>query len=216
MNQPLSIINLDALRQAPLQDDPYPYVIVNDFLRAQYADRVAEDFPPISSRGSFPLKEVKSVGTFQQLVNELNSPELKTAIEAKFAVDLTERSTMITVRGKASKRDGRIHTDTKSKFLTMLLYLNPVWDAEGGWLRLLRNGKNLDDYVAEIPPTFGTCLLFKVTDNCWHGHKPFEGTRKVLQLNYVTDEAALNRHLLRHSVTARLKNLRQVFVKGAS
>jgi SM-20-related protein len=141
---------------------------------------------------------------------------LKTAIAQKFAVNLDDRSTMITVRGQASARDGRIHTDTKSKFLTMLLYLNPVWEAEGGWLRILKNGKSLEDYVAEIPPTFGTCLLFKVTDNCWHGHKPFKGTRKVLQLNYVTDDAALHRHLLRHSLTAKLKNLREVFVKGAA
>jgi hypothetical protein len=97
----------------------------------------------------------------------------------------------------------------------MLLYLNPVWEAEGGWLRILRSSKDLDDYVVEVPPTFGTCLLFKVTDNCWHGHKPFEGTRKVLQLNYVKDDAALNRHLLRHSLSARLKSLKEVFMKGA-
>jgi Rps23 Pro-64 3,4-dihydroxylase Tpa1-like proline 4-hydroxylase len=96
----------------------------------------------------------------------------------------------------------------------MLLYLNPVWEAEGGWLRILRNSESLDNYVTEIPPTFGTCLLFKVTENCWHGHKPFEGTRKVLQLNYVRDEAALNRHIFKHSVTAKLKTLRERYLKG--
>jgi SM-20-related protein len=216
MDEPLSIISLDALREAPLNDDPFPFVVIENFLRPEYAADVARDFPAIKSRGSFPLTEVTGGATFQRLVDELNSADLKTAIAQKFAVNLDDRSTMITVRGQASARDGRIHTDTKSKFLTMLLYLNPVWEAEGGWLRILKNGKSLDDYVAEIPPTFGTCLLFKVTDNCWHGHKPFKGTRKVLQLNYVTDDAALHRHLLRHSLTAKLKNLREVFVKGAA
>jgi SM-20-related protein len=216
MNEPLSIISLDSLRGAPLNDDPFPFVVIENFLRSEYAANVARDFPAIKSRGSFPLTEVSGGTTFQRLVAELNSAELKAAIAEKFEVNLDDRSTMITVRGQASSRDGRIHTDTKSKFLTMLLYLNPVWDAEGGWLRILKNGKSLDDYVAEIPPTFGTCLLFKVTDNCWHGHKPFRGTRRVLQLNYVTDDAALHRHLLRHSLTAKLKSLREVFTKGAA
>jgi hypothetical protein len=216
MNQPPSIIVLDALREATLNGNPFPYVVIENFLRPEYAAEVVKDFPAINSRGSFPLTAVSGGATFQRLVDELNSAELKAAIAQKFAVDLDERSTMITVRGKASARDGRIHTDTKSKFLTMLLYLNPVWESEGGWLRILKNGKNLDDYVAEIPPTFGTCLLFKVTENCWHGHKPFTGTRRVLQLNYVTDDAALHRHLLRHSLTAKLKNLREVFMKGAA
>ena len=216
MDEPLSIIRLEALRETPLHNDPFPYVVIENFLRPEFATDVAHDFPDIKSRGSFPLTEVSGGPAFQRLIADLNSDALKAAIAEKFAVDLEDRSTLITVRGQASSRDGRIHTDTKSKFLTMLLYLNPVWDAEGGWLRLLKNGKSLDDYVAEIPPTFGTCLLFKVTENCWHGHKPFKGQRRVLQLNYVTDDAALHRHLRRHSITAKLKNLREVFTKGAA
>jgi hypothetical protein len=207
MNEQLSMLQLDALRQAPLHDDPFPYVVIESFLRPEYADAVNRDFPTISSRGSFPLQEVRSGLSFNRLTDELKSPELKRAIAEKFAIDLTGRATMVTVRGKASARDGRIHTDSRSKFLTMLLYLNPAWETQEGWLRLLRSSKSLDDYVTEIPPTFGTCLLFKVTDNCWHGHKPFVGTRRVLQLNYVRDHATLNRHILRHTVTAKLKTL---------
>lgn len=215
MGNTLSIIKLDALREAPLLEHPFPYLVIKNFLRAEYADDVSRDFPEIKSRGSFPVNQLKSGQAFQHLVDELNSPALKAAIADKFGVDLAERSTMITVRGQAGASDGRIHTDTESKFLTMLLYLNPVWEAEGGWLRILRNSRDMEDYVVEIPPTFGTCLLFKVTDNCWHGHKSFEGTRKVLQLNYVRDESALNRHLFRHSMSAKLKSLREVFMKGA-
>jgi SM-20-related protein len=214
MDEKLAIINLDAVHRTPLQDDPYPYVVVNDFLRAEFANDVCRDFPEIKSRGSYPLQELKYGKAFQQLVEELQSPALKSAIAEKFQMDLDDRFTMITVRGIANAGDGRIHTDTKSKFLTMLLYLNPTWEAAGGRLRLLRGDKNLDDYVVEIPPTFGTCLLFKVTENCWHGHEPFSGMRKVLQLNYVRDEAALNRSLRRHRISAKLKSMMQVFNKS--
>ena len=214
MCEQLSIIKLDALRDAPLENDPFPYIVIENFLRGEYEEELSKDFPEIKSRGSFPLTHLKSGEAFQRLVEELNSATLKAVIAEKFALNLDGRSTMITVRGKASSRDGRIHTDAKSKVLTMLLYLNPVWEEESGWLRILRSGKNLDDYAAEIPPTFGTCLLFKVTDNCWHGHRPFKGTRKVLQLNYLKDETALTRHLLRHKLSAKLKSLKEVFMKG--
>ncbi len=213
MTEQTSIINLDALRATPLEQSPFPFLVVDNFLRAEYAEAITTDFPAIPFRGSVPLNEVQYGAMFARLVADLNSAALRVAIEEKFALSLDGRATMITVRGRADKRDGRIHTDTESKFLTMLLYLNPAWAADGGRLRVLNNSKSLDDYVVEIPPTFGTCLLFKVTDNCWHGHKPFVGERRVLQLNYVRDDAALNRHLLRHSLTAKLKKLRRAFAQ---
>ena len=173
-----AIINLDALSAAPLSESPFPFVVVPNFVRAEYMATLARDFPDIRSRGSFPLNQTVGGETFKRLTDELASDTLRRAIEAKFALDLSDRFTLITVRGIADKRDGRIHTDTKSKFLTLLLYLNPTWEAEGGQLRILKNGRDLEDYVVEIPPTFGTCLIFKVTDNCWHGHKPFRGARR--------------------------------------
>ncbi|MDQ1706926.1 MAG: hypothetical protein QOJ88_137, partial [Pyrinomonadaceae bacterium] len=118
MSQQLSIVQLDVLRNAPLHDDPFPFVVLENFLRAEYAAEVSRDFPEIKSRGSFPLTEVSGGAGFQRLTEELHSPLLKAAIAEKFAIDLDDRSTLITVRGQASARDGRIHTDTKSKFLT--------------------------------------------------------------------------------------------------
>jgi hypothetical protein len=31
----------------------------------------------------------------------------------------------------------------------------------------------------------GTLLAFRRTDHSWHGHKPFVGERRMLQLNYL-------------------------------
>lgn len=209
------MLKLAALRAAPLNRDPFPFVVIPNFLDAAHAESVVRDFPDIKARGSFPLTQLTSGPLFQQLTDELASAELRATIEEKFAVDLADRYTMITVRGRAERRDGRIHTDTESKFLTLLLYLNPTWEQAGGRLRILRNGHDLDDYVCEIPPVFGTCLIFKVTANCWHGHKPVAGVRRSLQLNYIRDEAALRRHLLRHNLTARLKNLKRLFANDS-
>src|SRR5205814_9013405 len=105
------------------------------------------------------------------------------------------------------KKDGRIHTDSKSKLVTVLLYLNPGWSAAEGRLRLLYNDHDLTRYAAEICPDAGRCLIFKVTPNCWHGHEPYEGERRTIQLNYVASEEARERDLKRHRFSAFLKGL---------
>ena len=60
---------------------------------------------------------------------------------------------------------GVIHTDSKDKIITVLLYLNRDWPHTTGRLRLLRNGQSLDDYAVEIPPDNGTLLVFKRSNN---------------------------------------------------
>ena len=45
---------------------------------------------------------------------------------------------MFTARGWRRPKDGKAHTDSKSKIITVLLYLNPApWTPSGGRLRLL-------------------------------------------------------------------------------
>jgi hypothetical protein len=122
-------------------------------------------------------------------------------------MDLSNKPTMLTLRGYTTERDGHIHTDSVSKLVTVLIYMNPTWDHEGGKLRLLTQGQSLDEYVAEVPPLAGHCVIFKVTDNCWHGHSPFVGKRLSLQLNYMAGQSALTKHISQHNLSARLKRL---------
>ena len=54
------------------------------------------------------------------------------AVEEKFGLDLGSRPTMVTVRGRSDGKDGRIHTDSESKIITLLLYLNRAWERSRG------------------------------------------------------------------------------------
>ena len=103
--------------------------------------------------------------------------------------------------------DGKIHTDSKDKIITVLLYLNDGWQEGGGRLRLLRNGSSLNDFAAEVPPDNGTLLIFKRSENSWHGHESFEGVRRSIQMNWMVSEGKLGFHKLRHQLSARLKKL---------
>jgi Rps23 Pro-64 3,4-dihydroxylase Tpa1-like proline 4-hydroxylase len=114
---------------------------------------------------------------------------------------------MYSLRGYCRRTDGKIHTDSKDKIITVLLYLNQDWNEEGGKLRMLRGGKDLNDYAEEVPPDNGTLLVFKRSEKSWHGHGPFEGKRCSIQMNWMVSEGARGFHKLRHSISARMKKL---------
>jgi Rps23 Pro-64 3,4-dihydroxylase Tpa1-like proline 4-hydroxylase len=114
---------------------------------------------------------------------------------------------MITVRGHARLADGRIHTDSRTKLITVLIYMNESWEAAGGRLRLLRSPDDLEDVIAEVPPAAGTLLAFRVTPNSWHGHAPVSGPRRVIQLNWVENDGVVRRERLRHGLSARVKRI---------
>jgi hypothetical protein len=122
-------------------------------------------------------------------------------------MDLSGRPTMVTVRGRAQAKDGRIHADSKTKLITVLIYMNEAWEAPGGRLRLLRAPDDLEAVVTEVPPAAGTLLAFRVGHNSWHGHHPASGPRRVVQLNWVESAAVVRRERLRHGLSARMKRL---------
>jgi hypothetical protein len=203
----LPLLDIDALRATPLKTEPYDYFVVPNFIRAAEFGNVISDFPRISSTGSIPPSELEIKGAFDRLLKELEGPEFRKAIEEKFDIDLSDRPTMITVRGNCAKNNGKIHTDTPSKIITVLLYMNQEWDKDGGRLRILRSGTDLNDAAEEVSPNGGTMLVFKRSDHSWHGHEPFEGPRRAIQLNWVTDDEVVAHEQRRHRFTMFLKRL---------
>jgi len=201
------ILDIERLQTAPLRQDPFDFVVVDNFIRAEALAAVLADFPAVRRHGSFPLAALSPGAAFTGLAAELEGEALRDEIARKFAIDLAGRPTMITVRGKSDGKDGRIHTDSATKLITLLLYMNPVWEEEAGQLRLLRRADDLADFVEEIAPLAGTMVAFRRSTVSFHGHRPHRGERRVLQLNWVSDAEVVRRELARHAWSARLKAL---------
>ncbi|MFQ5775498.1 MAG: 2OG-Fe(II) oxygenase [Kiloniellaceae bacterium] len=201
----MSMLDLHAFRATPLSRDPFDFLVVPGFLKAEALPRVRDDFPNITRAGLFPLSEVSYGPRFAELIEEIRSAQLEAAFCEKFGLDLSGNPLMVTVRGRCQKKDGRIHTDTKSKIVTALLYLNAEWEADGGRLRVLRGPDDLNDMIAEVPPHGGTLIAFRPCDNSWHGHMPYEGDRRYVMLNWMSDAAVAVRELGRHRVSAKIK-----------
>jgi hypothetical protein len=203
----MTYLDFEALERHPLQHDPYDHMIVENFIRPDAFTKVSADFPAVPGPGSHPPSELDIRGDFAGLIGELCGDRFRRAIEQKFDIDLAGRPTMYTVRGFVREKDGDIHTDSKTKLITVLLYMNEGWEADGGRLRILRSGRDIEDYVSEVPPSGGTLLAFRRSDRSWHGHKSHAGPRRALQLNWVTDQDVVDREQGRHRFSTRVKKL---------
>ena len=203
----MPIFDLAAFEATPLKHDPFDYLIVPNFVRADSIGAVERDYPNIDKPGSFPVADLKYGPAFQDMLDEFASDAVRAAFARKFGVDLEGRPLMTTVRGRCQQKDGRIHTDTKSKIITVLIYMNSKWENPGGQLRLLRGPDDLENFAAEVPPNQGTLIAFRRSENSFHGHKPFVGERRVIQFNWVTDSGTVWRERLRHRISAWIKGV---------
>jgi len=205
-------LRLEAFRATPLVQEPFPHLIVSGFIGPEALAAINAAYPKISTSGSFPVDQVSFGPAFQHLLDELEGDEFRAAFEEKFGLDLSGRPTVTTVRGRCDARDGKIHTDSTSKIITVLLYMNESWGEAGGRLRLLRSADDLNDIIVEVPPISGTLLAFKRGDNSWHGHEPFAGERRVVQFNWLTSEGNRQIALLRHHTSAAFKRMLQTLL----
>lgn len=206
------MIELDYAKLAatPVATDPFPHVVVPDFVPPSTLDAVLADLPPLAKRGSFPVDAVKLGPSAAALMEAMEGPELRTSIDRLFGLDLQGSPTMVTLRGWTSDRDGRIHCDSLAKRVTVLLYLNreaDAWTRREGCLRLLRGPTDLDNFAVEVPPVNGTLLVFPNGPTTWHGHRQFVGQRYSVQLNYMASDDKARSEMRRHRISAFVKRL---------
>ena len=153
------------IKQAQVHQEFFPFFhIENAFNENLDPSELVNNFPAIESGGSFHTENLND-GSIKKLVDELEGDDFKQILEDKFQIDLSDAQVVTTLRGYSRSKDGQIHTDSKTKVLTVLLYLNPNWNSSVGNLRLLKINNSLDNYIKEISSEFGNLVAFKVTDD---------------------------------------------------
>src|SRR5215218_7919556 len=201
-------INLSAVRDAQPSRDPYSFLLASKFLKDDAVDDLRRDFPEISKPGYLTVDEVKLHGRFKELIDELEGPELTEELSRKFGQDLHQYPRLTTIMKRSQPKYGSIHTDGPSKVMTMLVYMNDDWGQDdGGRLRVLYDGQNYEPYAVEVPPVMGTVFGYLRADNSWHGHRPFVGERKVVQIAWVTNADELERKKSRNKMAQFFKGI---------
>ena len=189
---------------------PFAFLIAQRQLPDEASAELARDFPRYSSAGFFP-HEVGDCGpSVNRLVDELVSREFADAVGARLGLpDLGAHPTLVTICRSLNKRHGTIHTDSRSKIVTALVYLNEDWpEISEGCLRFLNRIDDIDDLVIpEVRPLYGTLVAFRRAENSFHGHLPHEGERRVIQVAWLTSEEEKLRKTKRGNFSRLFKRL---------
>ena len=175
-----------ALEAMPLERDPFDFLAVPNFIGDWALPGVLADFPRIAGPGNFAPESLSYGPAFGALLAELHNSRFAAHVGRKFGVDLTHCETNIGIRAFCEATDGHIHTDHRSKIVTLLIYFNADWSSPDGQLRLLRSANDLDDYVQEVPPRAGMLLGFRRSGKSYHGHTQFVGERRLLQISWAS------------------------------
>jgi len=202
-----SILDYNTIRAANVQHAPYDYVMGCGALHVEWISALRESFPDIRVTGFHPLSQMKVEGAFAKLIEEIEGPEFTTAVSDALGIDLSPYPTLITVRKVSAAHEGRIHCDSESKIATLLIYMNEGWLSPEGRFRVLRGEHDLNNYVAEASPEMGSFVAFRRVAHSWHGHTPFVGERRVVQIAWVRSQADIDRKTKRHGLSSFLKKI---------
>ena len=200
---------LDAAR-CEVRREPFAFLVARDQLPLAAADVLARDFPRYESAGFFPYQAEDCGPSIVACVDALTAPSFARALGEHLGIEALEQyPTLVTICRLLNKRHGTIHTDSRSKVATALLYFEPEWPHGGaGSLRFLSRIDSIDALVApEIAPVYGTIAAFRRADDSFHGHLPFEGERRVIQVAWLTSMEEMERKTKRGRFSRLLKKL---------
>lgn len=177
------------LRDAFLRADPFPHVVIDDFLLPDHAAALLAEFPSVDQ---MPRSRDYVFGNKR----ELSSVEQAGAASAEFAAAVLSPgfSAFLTeVSGydvfvDPSFHGGGFHQGADGSYLDMhvdfnihplqpgwlrtlnvLLYLTPDWRTEYGGQLLLK--RHPDDRPREVWPAFNRAVIMLTSDDTYHGYQ---------------------------------------------
>ncbi|WP_319024730.1 2OG-Fe(II) oxygenase [Microbulbifer hainanensis] len=193
-----------------VRSEPFSFMVAKDMLPRDIMPSLLEDFPKLKGSGYLPYESEECGDSVNALIKRMIEPEFANAIGDNLGIEnMSQYPTYVSISRTLKKRHGNIHTDGKSKIATALLYLNGDWASTSeGCLRFLNRIDDFEDTVVpEIQPIYGTLVAFKRADNSFHGHLPFEGERRVIQIAWLVSAEDKLRKAKRGRLSHKLKQL---------
>lgn len=202
----------DRYRKAYAAAEPFPHVVIDDFLPADVCDQLIAEFPrrddidwlkfdrhhskKLATKGDLQFKDfTREVLLAFNTAPCLRFLEALTSIEGLLPDPYYEGGGLHQI-----ERGGylKVHTDfnyhNKLKLdrrINLIVYLNRDWKEEyGGHLELWE--RDMSGCVQRVLPVFNRCVVFSTTEWSFHGHPerltcPPERTRKSLALYYYSN-----------------------------
>jgi len=195
--------------------EPFPHLIIDNFLPTSIIENIYADFPASDSPAWVRLPTEDQKGkmatrdecdlppSIRALIFELNSGLFLRFLERLTGIPELIADTKLAGGGLHSIQSGgklSVHVDFShhpsnglSRRLNFLLYLNKDWKEEwGGHFELWNWTKDNKSAVAKILPIFNRAVIFSTTPTSWHGHPeplacPKSNSRKSIALYYFSN-----------------------------
>lgn len=206
-------LDLDHLKKEFSSADPFPHVVIDDFLLPETANFFFENFPELNSVSEKFIKRFDSGygGELKRQISPNGCNEELSSVFHKFNQEeflkVLEKITSIkglipdhTYEGGGfhqTFKGGRlgIHTDFRvhknlllRRELNVIIYLNKDWGNDwGGELELWSRDKK--KLIKKVFPAFNRCVIFQTDESSYHGHPhslncPSNFSRKSIALYY--------------------------------
>ncbi len=173
---------------------PFPHIILDDFLTADYANALLNTFPAFEQGnamgddgklgGKSTNDRVRRLGNaYQSLDMLIQSPEFLQWLGRATNIEHLLYDPFYLGGGTHENKNGvslnahidfNLHPSERwHRRLNLIVYLNPVWRAEwGGALELFRNPHENGFADVSIVPVFNRGVIFETSEHSWHGFSP--------------------------------------------
>lgn len=211
--EPEKLLPLAEKLHAPyVQADPFPHIVIDNFLPAPVLDKILEEFPqpgqiawnqfhaPTENKKLSAARDTLFGPFTRHMMAQFNSATFLEFLKKMTGIESLIPDPYFLGGGLHQIQKGgflKVHTDFSwhselklERRLNLLLYLNKDWKEEyGGHLELW--DKTMSRCVKRILPVFNRCVVFSTTRFSYHGHPnpltcPGDRTRKSLALYYYT------------------------------
>ncbi len=202
----------EKYRLAYAQADPFPHIVLDNFLPEPILDAVLQEFPQPNqidwqqfnnlAEKKLASKSESHMGDMTRfLLYQLNSSIFIDFLEKLTGIDGLLPDPHFVGGGLHQIQSGgylKVHVDFNrherlklDRRLNLLIYLNKDWhESYGGCLELWDRQSKVCH--RKIHPFFNRCVIFSTTDFSYHGHPepltcPKDRTRKSLALYYYSN-----------------------------
>lgn len=246
---PLSILNpavLESLaryRTEFLAAQPFPHVVIEDFLAPDVAAALLAGFPSFERGnsvgddgqrgGKSTLECVRDLGpAYRRLDDAIKQYDFLRAIGVVTDIDDLLYDPWYLGGGTHENRDG-VSLDAHVDFnyhpserwhrrLNLIVYLNPEWDERwGGNLELFLDPHADSVPVQSIAPRFNRCVIFETSERSWHAFNRIvlpagkkALTRRSVALYFYTKDRPSEETARRHTTLYVNRQLPDRFVEG--
>jgi hypothetical protein len=198
-------------KQQYCEAEPFPHVVIDDFLPPPVCDQLLAEFPPVAAgwhhvdrhhSRKLATRDSLQLGEFtRDILTQFNAPPLLRFLESLTGIRGLIPDPYFVGGGLHQIVTGgflKIHADFNrhthlnlDRRLNLIVYLNRDWLEEyHGHLELW--DRAMRQCVRKILPICNRCVVFSTTDWSFHGHPipltcPADVTRKSLALYYYTN-----------------------------